>query len=425
MEIRRLKLVALLIAVFTFTLYSFALDNKAQGHWVSAWSTAVHAPVVFPGMPPPVAFENQTIRMVVRPTIAGDKLRIRLSNELGSTPLAIGSAHIALLKEDGSTLPNSDHQLTFSGKPSASIPPGAPLLSDPIDLAVSAFAEVAISIYLPKKSIPSTFHLLGQHATYVSGPGDFTAAADIQDAKVTRSWYWLSGLEVWKTDRSATIVAFGDSITDGAGAKQDEYGDWPNQLAKRLAENKSMPSLAVVNEGIGGNRILYDGAGINSVARLDRDVLSQPGVVDLIVLEGINDIGWPHMKPFPAREGSPMQGNPFAAQVVSADDLILGLKQIIERAHEQGIRVFGATMTPYKGADYFSEDGEVVRQAVNEWIRNSKAFDGVFDFDAAVRDPNQPAQFREDLHSGDHLHPNSAGYKSMAAAINLSSLQSK
>jgi len=363
--------------------------------------------------------------MVIRPTIGGQRLRIRFSNELGSTPLAIGGAHIALAKENGSIVPNSDRPLTFAGEATVNIPAGAPLLSDPVELSVPAFAEIAVSIFLPKKSAPSTFHLLGQHATYISGPGNFTGAEDIQDAKVTKSWYWLAGLEFWTTDKSAVVVTFGDSITDGFGAKENEYGDWPNQLAKRLAEVKSLSSLAVDNEGIGGNRILYDGAGINALARLDRDVLSQPGVADLIVLEGINDIGWPHMKPFPAKEGSPSLGNPFATQAVTADDLIQGLEQIIDRAHEHGIRAFGATMTPYRGADYFSEDGEVVRQAVNQWIRTGKAFDGVFDFDAAVRDPNHPTQFREDLHSGDHLHPNSAGYKAMADSINLSSLQAK
>lgn len=425
MKTRIVRTAALFFVTTVLTVVAFAQDTKVQGHWVSAWSTAIHTPLAFPGMPPLATFDNQTIRMVIRPTIGGQRLRIRFSNELGSTPLAIGGAHIALAKENGSIVPNSDRPLTFAGEATVNIPAGAPLLSDPVELSVPAFAEIAVSIFLPKKSAPSTFHLLGQHATYISGPGNFTGAEDIQDAKVTKSWYWLAGLEFWTTDKSAVVVTFGDSITDGFGAKENEYGDWPNQLAKRLAEVKSLSSLAVDNEGIGGNRILYDGAGINALARLDRDVLSQPGVADLIVLEGINDIGWPHMKPFPAKEGSPSLGNPFATQAVTADDLIQGLEQIIDRAHEHGIRAFGATMTPYRGADYFSEDGEVVRQAVNQWIRTGKAFDGVFDFDAAVRDPNHPTQFREDLHSGDHLHPNSAGYKAMADSINLSSLQAK
>jgi lysophospholipase L1-like esterase len=415
----------LFFVTIVLTLAAFAQEPNLQGHWVSAWSTAVHTPLTFPGMPPLATFDNQTLRMVIRPTIGGQRLRIRFSNELGAMPLTIGSAHIALVKKSGIIIPGSDRPLTFAGKTTVNIPAGAPMLSDPAELTVPAFAEVAVSVYLPKKTAPSTFHLLGQHNTYISGPGNFVGSEEIPNSKVTRSWYWLADLEFLTTDKSASIVAYGDSITDGVGAKEDEYGDWPNQLAKRLAEIKSESSLAVVNEGIGGNRILYDGAGINALARLDRDVLSQPGIADLIVLEGINDIGWPHMKPIPAKEGSPLHGNPFAAQAVTAGDLIQGMQQIINRAHEHGIRVFGATITPYKGADYFTEDGEVVRQAVNQWIRTGGAFDGVFDFDAAVRDHDHPAQFSEGLQSGDHLHPNSAGYKAMAASIDLSSLRAK
>ncbi len=400
---------------------AMAQNAGAAGHWVSAWSTAVQSPRVFPGMPPPPSLNNQTIREIVHPTLAGERLRIRFSNELGTTPLTLGGAHIALVKENGKIDPGSDRTLTFDGKTAVQIPAGAPMLSDPVDLKVPAFADVAISIYVPKEASPSTFHLLGQRQTYISGPGNFAGAEDIPSTKEEHSWYWLSDLEFWTPQQAAAIVTLGDSITDGFGAKPGDYQDWPDELADRLAQSTGSAAFAVDNEGIGGNRILYDGAGVSALARFDRDVLAKPGVADVILLEGINDIGWPNMKPRPTKDGS-IGKNPFADEVVTANDLILGMKQIIARAHSHGIRVFGATMTPYQGASYFTAQGETVRAAVNEWIRTGGAFDGVFDFDAAVRDPNHPEQYREDYQSGDHLHPSAAGYKAMAAAIDLSKL---
>lgn len=416
------KVTALVTTFVAIAGAAIAQSSGCPGHWVSAWSTAIQAPRTAPGVPPPFTIDNQTIRMVVRPTIEGQRLRVRLSNELGTTPLSLGSVHVAIVKQDGEIVPNSDHILTFSGNAAVIIPARAPMLSDPLDLHVHALEEIAITLYVPRESVPTTFHLLGQHDTYISAQGNFGGATVLPDAKVTKSWYWLSGVEFWETDDSAAIVTLGDSITDGFGAKA-QYGDWPNQLAERLLAQKGAKELAVDNEGIGGNRILHDGAGISTLARFDRDVLSQPGVVDLIILEGINDIGWPHMKPRPAPDGTVRQ-NPWKDQMVTAADLIEGMKQMIERAHEHGIRVFGATMTPYGGnIGTFTTDGEAVRQAVNQWIRTSGLFDGVFDFDAAVRDPKQTDRFRDDLQTGDYLHPNAAGYKAMAAAIDLAALQ--
>ena len=393
-------------------------QRPASGHWVSAWSTAVHAPLPFPGLPPSPVFDNQTIRMVVRSTIGGDRLRIRFSNVFGTTALKIGAAHVALCSKGSAIVADSDRALTFGGRRSVTIPPGAPVLSDDIDLKVLPLSEVAVSVYLPDRVPSSSVHFWAQHDTYISAAGDFTSKPDIPNATTKTSWYWLADLEVWAPSLTSAIVTFGDSITDGVGAKQGDYSDWPDLLADRMAKVAGGPSLSVVNEGIGGNRILHDGAGVSALARFDRDVLAQPGVANLIVLESINDIGWPHMKPR-LPNGTVLKDLPFTHEVVSAEDLIMGLRQIIDRAHQHGIRVFGATLTPYEGADYYSDDGEAERQAVNQWIRTGGAFDGVLDFDAAVRDPNHPAQFREGYHSGDHLHPSTTGYKAMADAIDL------
>ncbi len=413
-----------IIVAVILSLAAKAETTKSNGHWVSAWSAAVHAPLPFTNLPASPVFENQTIRMVVRPTIGGERLRVRLSNAFGTTATLIGAAHVALVSKDAGIVPQSDRVLTFGGSSSIAIPPGAPMLSDPVDLNVPAFAELAISLYLPEKTPASSTHFWAQHETYMSGPGDFTGQLDIPNPSMTMSWYWLANVEVWASRQESATVAFGDSITDGVGAKQGEYSDWPDDLAKRLASGQGAGrGLAVLNEGIGGNRILHDGAGVSALARFDRDVLAQPGVVNVIILEGINDIGWPHMKARPSPNGATPSQGPFADDRVTAQDLIAGLKQIIDRAHEHGIRVFGATLTPYVGADYYSEDGEVTRQAVNQWIRTGGAFDGVFDFDAAVRDPNHPSQFREDYQSGDHLHPSAAGYKAMADVIDLSVLR--
>ena len=414
--------VILVVFVCGLGLIASAENSSAGWHWVSAWSTAVHTPLPFPGLPPAPVFENQTVRLVVRPTIGGDRVRIRLSNAFGTSALSIGSAHISLTKDKSSIVPESDHALTFGARPSVSIPPGAPILSDPVDLKVSAFTEITISLYLPDKTLSSTYHFWGQHETYVSEAGDFTAK-DIPNPTTKSSWYWLADVEVWAPEQAAATVAFGDSITDGVGAKQGDYTDWPDMLAKRLGDEKAAPPLAVVNEGIGGNRVLYDGAGVSALARFDRDVLAQPGVKNLIILEAINDIGWPHMKPPRPPNGDAPREMPFVHQMVTAQDLIMGMQQLIDRAHQQRIRVFGATLTPYEGANYYTEDGEATRQEVNRWIRTGGKFDGFFDFDAAVRDPNHPGMFLAANDSGDHLHPSAAGFKAMAGAVDLAVLR--
>lgn len=419
MPSRKVASVAAWLFVFIASTLANGQPRGASEHWVSAWSTAVQTPPPFPGLPPVPVFENQTVRMVIRPTIGGGRVRVRLSNAFGTAPLKIDTAQIALAGKDSELLPNTNHALTFSGTASINIPPGASMLSDAVSLKVTPFTEIAISLFIPEKTTASTIHFWGQHETYISEPGDFTGRSSMPITSKTNSWYFLADVEVWASSQTGAMVTLGDSITDGAGAKQGDYTDWPDLLANKLANDPQLSGLAIVNEGIGGNRILYDGAGVNALARFDRDVLAQPGVVGLIVLEGINDIGWHHMKPRTLPDGTTRRESPFARQLATSKDLIAGLTQIIERAHQHGIRVFGATLTPYEGADYYTVDGEATRQEVNQWIRTSGAFDGVIDFDAAVRDPEHAGRLRQDCDSGDHLHPSAAGYKTMAAAVDI------
>ena len=330
----------------------------------------------FPGLPPPPVFENQTVRMVVRMTIGGQQIRLRFSNAFGTSPLEIGSAHVALTAHNAAIVAHTDQAITFDGRPSVKIPPRGAYPAAIPSQSMSRPSRNSLSSILPAAQ-RFGFHdaFLGAACEAMSPVQAISQRRRIsRPASAPTSWYFLSDVEVWAADRAAAVVALGDSITDGAGAKQGTYEDWPDQLAKRLSASAGGTRVAILNEGIGGNRILHDGAGVNALARFDRDVLDQPGIQGIILLEGINDIGWPHMKLPPPKDGSAPKVSPFAAQIVTADDLIAGYRQIIDRAHQHHIRVFAATMTPYEGADYFTADGEAVRQAVNQWIPNQRRF---------------------------------------------------
>lgn len=397
-----------------------ALAGLAQNrneHWVATWTTAhLHAPAMrlgAVGEPVPAAqqalagFTNQTIRMIVPISISGRRVRVHLSNAYGSAPLVVGAVHLGIHAKESAIVAGSDRTLTFGGKPGFTIPPGASALSDAVDFDAPPLTELAISVYVPGATGAPTVHSVGLHTTYVSRTSDATAQLAFDDAATTQSWYWLSGVDVLAPSSAAAIVAFGDSITDGARSTVDTNSSWPSRLARRLLAGGSTAGFAVANEGISGNRILRDSVGASALARFDSDVLSQAGVQWLIVLEGINDIG---------RGTGP---NAIPGEAATAEELIGGLRQMIERAHVRGIRVAGATLTPYTGAAYFSDNGEGIREAVNNWIRSSGAFNAVIDFDAATRDPNHPAHLRAEFDSGDHLHPNDAGYQAMADAIDL------
>jgi lysophospholipase L1-like esterase len=356
---------------------------------------------------PVMNFHNQTVRMIAHTSIGGPRVRIELSNAFGGAPLVIGAAHIAMRDKESAIVPASDRTLQFGGRPTCWIPPGATVISDPVNLDVPAASDLAVSIYIPASATADTMHAVGLHTTYVTKEGDATAQPMIADATTTQSFYFLTNVDVLAPLDAAAVVTFGDSITDGAVSTPNTDRSWPSFLARRLAANGGA-NIAVLNQGISGNRLLRDGAGVNALARFDRDVLAQPGIKWLMILEGINDIG------LGSRPDTPV------SDAVGSDDLIAALKQLIERAHAHGIKVIGGTLTPYEGAAYYSEGGEAIRQQVNQWIRSAGAFDAIVDFDAATRDPEHPKQFRAGFNNGDNLHPNDAGYEAMANAIDLS-----
>ena len=386
-------------------------------HWVATWAASPS-----PASPDPaqmrrrkMEFNDQTVREIVHITLGGAQFRVRLSNAFGAQALAIGAAHLAIREQGAAIMAGSDRALTFGGRPAVSIPPGALVLSDPVDLKAPASADLAMSLYLAAgPTIASTLHYSAQQTSYV-GAGDLCAAPRMPADSPVTSWPFLTGVDVMAPKAGAAIVTFGDSITDGSRSTADTNRRWPNILANRLlAERKN--HLAVINAGIGGNRILHDGAGANgpqygpsALARFERDVLAQPGVEYVIVLEGVNDIGHPG-------GAAPM------SEDVSAQDMIAGLRQLIERAHERGLKIFCATIMPFTAAPLTASSSpkEDKRQAVNQWIRGRNDFDGVIDFDKTVRDPVQPVQFLAAYDSGDHLHPNDAGHKAMGEAVELS-----
>jgi lysophospholipase L1-like esterase len=357
-------------------------------------------------------FDNQTIREIVHTSIASDTVRVRLSNAYGKQAVEIGAVHIALQDKGSSIAAGSDQAVTFGGRPSVSIAPNAQALSDPVKLTAPA-GNLAISIFLPHAASGAGIHYGAQQTAYI-GPGDLTGAAEMAEPATITSWVFLTGVDALAAEGASTLVAFGDSITDGARSTVDANHRWPDILAERLRARRAGKPIGVLDAGIGGNRVLFDPTnvrfGVNALARFDRDVLAQPGVKYVIVLEGINDLGHPG-------SSAPL------SETVNADDIIAGLKQMIERAHEHGLKIFGATLTPFEGTTiqgYFSAEKEAKRKAVNEWIRTGKAFDGVIDFEKAARDPEHPDRMLPVNDGGDHLHPGDAGYKAMAEAIDLS-----
>lgn len=383
-------------------------------HWVGSWAAGLHIPS--PGFGdefPTQIFElgGKTLRQIVRLSTGGDQVRIRLANTFGDAPIAIGAASVAFRDHDEVIDPASARELTFSGLPDVTIPAGAVIVSDPVEMSIPNLAELTVDLYFPEATTGSTVHGFSFQTNYLSSAGDHTMEEVFPVETAMQTWVFLTGVDVAVPQPSGAIVALGDSITDGAFSTPDTNHRWPDLLAERLAaSSESMPG--VLNQGIGGNRILSDPPaefpffGPNALARFDREVLAMPGATHLIVFEGINDIGAPVTPDDPA-------------QPVTADQLIAGLRQLAERAHEHGLMVYGATITPCEGANYISARGEAVRIAVNDWIRSGGAFDAVFDFDAVVRDPDHPTQLLPAFNGGDHLHLNDAGFQAMAESIDL------
>ena len=404
--LRRLSLivvVAMALAVAGLAADPAALGNNDQ-HWVGTWSTAVHPPDAGFGITNP-GFNNQTLRQIVHTSVGGDQVRVKLST-IGASALVVGAAHIALRDAGAAIVPGSDRTLTFSGHPSITIPASAAVLSDPVDLHVPDLGDLAVSIFVPESTGPAAWHFAAFQTSYVSPAGDFTASTVMPVASTTQAWFWLAAVDVVASKQTGAIVALGDSITDGTASTPDTNRRWPNFLARRLIAQPGNHKMGVLDEGIAGNRILHDIIGPNALSRLDRDVLVQTGVTYVIVLEGINDIGF----------------GGLGFEVVTADEIIAGHQQLIERAHARGLTIYGATLTPFAVTTipgYYSAAGEAKRQAVNAWIRTSGAYDAVIDFDAATRDPNNPLSLLPLYDSGDHLHPNDAGYEAMGNAVDL------
>jgi lysophospholipase L1-like esterase len=387
----------LAVAGLIFAPAAVAKGGASDVHWVGTWIASPQA------ASNPVEFKGQTIRQIVRVSIGGKQVRVRLSNAFGAGPLMITSAHVALRGTGAAIVEGSDRTLTFNGLPSMAIPPGALAVSDPVNLQVPDLGDLAVSIYIAGSQVASTEHTEALQTTYVSAEGDFTGADSLPAATTSQSLYFLTGIEVRAARSAKAIVTLGDSITDGYRSTPDANKRWPNLLAERLHAQKGGGKVAVLNAGITGNRVLHDKDGSNALARLDRDVLVQSGARYLIVLLGINDIGFPG--------------------AVTPEQIIAGHRQIIDRAHAAGLKVYGGTLTPFQAfmsGLYYTDVGEAQRQVVNQWIRTSKAYDAVIDFDKAIRDPSNPSKILPAFDSGDNLHPNDAGYKAMANAINLS-----
>jgi lysophospholipase L1-like esterase len=372
-------------------------------HWVGTWTTA-------PAPAEGSAFSNQTLRMNARVSIGGDRLRVRLSNAHGSGKLVVGAAHIGLRDTGSAVVPSSDRKLTFGGAEAATIAAGAFVVSDPVTFDLPPLADISVSVYLPG-DVPANFGITGRYArqtNYISPPGDFSGSAVMPVGRIMDDWFFVSGVDVLASDETGGVIALGDSLTDANISTPDAHCRWPDQLARRQHAGRGGRPMGVMNQGLGGNRILHDIRGDSGLRRFDRDVVAQPGVTHVVVVLGTNDLRNRWAKP---------------EEEVTADQMIAGLKQLAIRAQTSGIKIFGGTLLPFENETFlpgaWTPERERTRQAVNEWIREGGVFDAVIDFDRALRDPEHPTLMLPIYDCGDHLHPSDLGYTKMGDAIDL------
>ncbi|ASF38053.1 hypothetical protein CEH05_02600 [Halobacillus halophilus] len=376
--------------------------SSEQGDWVGAWSTSMIAPYT-EGISQE-GFENQTVRSIIQPHIDGKKMRIRLSNEFGSSPFTIEEVHVAASKNEAETIPGTDRKVTFGGEEKISIPPGEKIVSDPVRLKVNHMEELAVSFYVREPTGPATWHPLSIQETYISASGNHVSDSSASAfERNEEAWFWLDGVDVIAEPLvKGSIVVIGSSIANGNYSTVNADHRWPDYLAQRMNRETSGSNMSVLNAGVSGNHLINSGVerGENALARLERDVFNETAVTSIIFHQGLNDI-----------RHHPEYG---------AEKIIQRIKEIIQASHDEGLKIYGGTLTPFKGSSMYTKEGEETRQAVNEWIRTSKAFDGIIDFDKAVRDPDHPKRYLPEYDSGDHLHPNDLGYKKMAESIDLS-----
>jgi lysophospholipase L1-like esterase len=407
-----MRLINLYISTWLCVLFAVTSSHAADTNWVASWgSSPLEGKIVIPGVPPdkipPSPILKGTVRYRLPLSQGGTRLMLRITNEANTEPLTLGSVTVAIADANLTARAATIRRVTFGGRSSVTLPAGAPAVSDAVDLPTKSAQAVIVSIFLPN----STQCPLGQRGiqAVILDARDATEAPTLEGATATTARTLVSAVLVAGGAGAKTVVALGDSITDGAVTDSHDVRGWPGHLALRLMGTSGKVHFAVANEGIGGNRLMSDSIGLSALARFDRDVSSLPNVTHLILLEGINDIGFASL-PDNANPGPP----------IDANALISAYRQIIARAHLRGIKVIAGTLLPFAGAMYYSAPGDQTRQTVNEWIRSGAEFDAVVDFDRALRDPAQPQKLAAAYDSGDHLHPSDAGYKAMSNAFQLS-----